>query len=311
VNEGYCYTSLVELGAGGQRLEDYLDARYQHASRSQWCAHIESGRVLLDGRAAVVGQVLRGGEALEWHRPAWEEPDAPCAFQVLYQDEEVLVVDKPAGLPTMPGGGFLQNTLVHQLRLLHPDAAPSHRLGRWTTGAVLCARTPAAGAAIAAQFSRRSLHKRYRALASGCPVWDALDITAPIGTVPYPPLGELYAAVGGGRRATSQVAVVARQASAFLCDVVIGTGRPHQIRIHLAWAGHPLVGDPLYAVGGVPIVGGSAVPGDPGYLLHAAEIAFDHPGTGRRIVVTAPLPAGLGEGDPGFADGNGGVGSDG
>lgn len=295
MNQGYCYTALIDAVAGGQRVEDYLGARYGHTNPAQWGQHIGAGRVLLDGSPARVGQLLRGGEALEWRRPAWEEPDAPCAFEVLYQDDQVLVVDKPAGLPTMPGGGFLQNTLVHQLRLLHPDAAPCHRLGRWTSGAVLCARTPAAGAAIASQFSRRTLHKRYRALASGSPVWDALDIKAPIGTVPYPPLGALYAAVDGGRRAESRVVVVARRASAVVCDVVIATGRPHQIRIHLAWAGHPLVGDPLYGVGGGPLAGGSAVPGDPGYLLHAAEIEFDHPGTGQRVAVAAALPVGLGE----------------
>jgi len=108
--------------------------------------------------------------------------------------------------------------------------------------------------------------------------------------VPYPPLGTLHAASPEGRPSSSAVTVLERRTGSFLCDVTIATGRPHQIRIHLAAVGHPLLGDPLYEIGGQPRPGGTALPGDPGYSLHAAEIAFEHPETGRRVVVVAPLP---------------------
>ena len=168
-----------------------------------------------------------------------------------------------------------------------------HRLGRWTSGAVVCSRNKAVATSIARQFADRTMAKRYRALAVGYPSQDHFNINTPIGPVPYPPLGSVHATSRGGRPASSSVRVVQRREHEFLCDVSIATGRPHQIRIHLATAGHPLVGDPLYVPGGLPAAGGTALPGDPGYQLHSAELQFEHPVTGRRLQVLAPLPAAL------------------
>jgi 23S rRNA pseudouridine1911/1915/1917 synthase len=293
VNDGYVYREVIQSGAAGQPLVHYLCTRYVHSSRAEWLDHIEAGRVLVDGAAGASGVLLRPGQRLEWHRPPWREPDAPLGLTVLYDAGGVLVVRKPAGLPTMPGGGYLQHTLVHQVRQLDPSASPMHRLGRWTSGAVICSRTKAVGSSIAAQFTSRSIDKRYRALASGRPSFDSVAIEVPIGPVPYAPLGTLHAASEDGRPASSSVTVISRGGETFLCDVRIATGRPHQIRIHLAAAGHPLVGDPLYVVGGRPALGGTALPGDPGYHLHAAEVGFEHPETGQRVVVRAPLPEAL------------------
>lgn len=292
MNDGFVYRETIGRRGAGQRLDRYLSGRYTHSTHAQWCEHITAGRVLLDGSHVGAGAVLSAGQALEWHRPPWREPEAPLAFDVLYDAGGVLVVGKPAGLPTLAGGGFLQHTLLHQLRLREPDASPVHRLGRWTSGAVLCARTPSVGAHTAAQFAARSVDKRYRAWATGSPERDRFAIDVPIGPVPYGPLGTLHAASPRGRRASSTVTVIERREGSFLADVVIATGRPHQIRIHLAAAGHPLVGDPLYVVGGGPAPDGTAVPGDPGYHLHAAEIGFEHPETGQRVVVEAP-PSGV------------------
>ena len=290
VNDGYIYREVIRPAAAGRRLISYVSDRYTHSSREQWCEHIAAGRVLLDGARAEVDALLGAGQALEWHRPPWREPAAPLTLTLLYRSGGVLVVDKPAGLPTMPGGGYLQHTLVHQVRLRSPSASPTHRLGRWTSGAVICSLTPAVGAGIARQFQARTVDKRYRALASGRPTFDELDIGVPIGPVPYEPLGTLHAASEAGRPASSSVIVIERGGDSFLCDVKIATGRPHQIRIHLASAGHPLVGDPLYEVGGRPAPGGTALPGDPGYHLHAGSVGFEHPETGERVVVNAPLP---------------------
>ena len=141
----------------------------------------------------------------------------------------------------------------------------------------------------------RKVRKVYRALCAGHPARDAFPVDAPIGEVPYPPTGTLHAAAADGRPSRSRVRVLERRdapAPSSLVEVEIETGRPHQIRIHLAFAGHPLVGDPLFGAGGLPVAGGRAVPGDPGYLLHAHRVEFAHPATGAPVAVEcAPPPA--------------------
>lgn len=290
MNKGYIYREVIGSRAAGQRLDLYVSGRYTHSSLARWREHIVAGRVLLNGARPAVDARLGLGQRLEWHRPPWREPDAPLALPVLYDRGGVLVVDKPAGLPTMAGGGFLENTLVHQLRLVHPLATPMHRLGRWTSGVVLCACGPSLSASLAAQFASRTIDKRYRALVWGLPTRDAFAVEVPIGPVPYPPLGTVHAARPDGRPSSSHVTVIERRRQSSLCDVSIATGRPHQIRIHLAAAGHPLVGDPLYEVGGHPSQTGVALPGSSGYHLHAAEIGFRHAGVVGQAIVTAEPP---------------------
>jgi 23S rRNA pseudouridine1911/1915/1917 synthase len=132
--------------------------------------------------------------------------------------------------------------------------------------------------------------KRYRALADGAPDWDERVIDTPIGPVPHAVLGTIHAAAPDGKRSLSRVEVLERRTDAFLCDVHIETGRPHQIRIHLAAAGHPLAGDPLYQIGGWPEADTRALPGDPGYHLHAAELRFPHPRAGREMTISCEPP---------------------
>lgn len=290
LNQGYDYRETLGPAADGVRLLDYLARRYRHSTEAEWSARIDAGRVLLDGRPAQSGAVLRRGGELVWRRPPWVEPEAPRSFTVLYEDEDLLAVDKPAGLPTLPGADFLEATLLYQVRAYAPDAAPLHRLGRWTSGLVLCARTPRSQAALIRQWATPAVGKRYRALATGAPAWDERIIAAPIGPVPHAALGSLHAAAPAGKPARSRITVLERRAEAFLCDVDIATGRPHQIRIHLALAGHPLVGDPLYVAGGVPAPATRALPGDPGYHLHSAELRFPHPRSGCPMVITCTPP---------------------
>jgi 23S rRNA pseudouridine1911/1915/1917 synthase len=290
VNEGFEYREQIGADADGERLLAYLARRYRHSSASQWQDRIEAGRVLVDSRPGRPDTVLRRGQTLVWRRPAWTEPDAPASFAVLHDDGDLLAVAKPAGLPTLPGGGFLGSTLLHRVRAYAPGATPLHRLGRWTSGVVLFARARETLAELTRQWISREVGKRYRALAVGTPSRRELEIDTPIGPVPHALLGSVHAASAAGKPSLSRVTVVEQREGEFLCDVDIATGRPHQIRIHLAAAGHPLVGDPLYAAGGVPVPGGRALPGDPGYHLHAAELTFRHPCTGvdRRIVCEPP-----------------------
>jgi 23S rRNA pseudouridine1911/1915/1917 synthase len=272
-------------------LLDYLTERYPHSTREEWRQRIDSGRVLIDSAPAGPDTLLRRGRKLVWSRPAWDEPAAPLSFAVIYRDDDLLAVAKPAGLPTLPGGGFLKSTLLHRLRGFDPGAAPLHRLGRWTSGVVLCGRTRHARAELTRLWNTPGVDKRYRALATGTPVQSAFEITTTIGPVAHPLLGTVHAATSVGKPAISRVTVIEQRKDAFLCDVSIATGRPHQIRIHLAAAGHPLAGDPLYPVGGVPAPDCTALPGDPGYLLHAAALSFSHPRGGRRITIECAPPA--------------------
>jgi len=290
LNQGYEYRERLDIDAEGLSLLTYLSRRHRHSSAAEWAARITAGQVLIDARAAHPDSVLRRGTTLVWRRPPWVEPDAPRSFVVLYEDRDLLAVAKPAGLPTLPGANFLQATLLHQVQAYVPDAAPLHRLGRWTSGIVLCARNQQARAAVVRQWSTRQVVKRYRALAVGRPDWGDMSVSTPIGPVPHALLGSLHAAAADGKPALSRVTVVERREAAFLCDVRIATGRPHQIRIHLAAAGHPLLGDPLYEVGGVPAADSHALPGDPGYHLHAAELSIRHPRSGDELVIVCEPP---------------------
>lgn len=284
-NNGCEYREQISATGDGLTVLAYLADRYRHSTLDEWQANIVEGRIVYDGKTAESATILHRGGILVWHRPPWAEPDVPRTFSVVHDDGALLAVNKPAGLPTLPGANFLNNTLLNYVRKYNPDAAPLHRLGRWTSGLVLFAVSKGARHDLLRQWSDRQVGKRYRALASGFPESDEITVTVPIGPVPHRLLGLIHAASPFGKPSYSHVKVLEVRDGAFLCDVRIGTGRPHQIRIHLAAAGYPLAGDPLYAKGGVPLEGSCALPGSPGYHLHSAELSFLHPVTGIETVI--------------------------
>jgi 23S rRNA pseudouridine1911/1915/1917 synthase len=290
-NGGFRHLEQISSAAAGRTVLAHLAARYPLASEAEWRQRIDAGQVLLGEVPAGRADRLRAGQWLTWVRPPWIEPEVPLATAILYEDEALLAVAKPSGLPTLPGGGeFLDHTLLALVRRRHPEASPMHRLGRGTSGIVLFAPDALARKSLQAAFQEAATRKVYRTLCQGSPALEAFAITAPIGEVPYAPLGRLHAAQAGGRPSESRVTVLERRRDATLVDVEIRTGRPHQIRIHLAWAGHPLVGDPLYGPGGVPLPDTRALPGDPGYLLHAQRLELHHPRTGERLALTCQPP---------------------
>ncbi len=289
LNDGYLYRERLGTHPGKSALA-YLTDKYRHSSERQWQERFIQQEVLLDGVPASGTELLRAGQLLCWHRPPWEEGDAPQSYELVYEDAAILAIIKPSGLPTLPSGGFLKNTLLHLVQARWPEAVPMHRLGRATSGLVLFARTRAAASSLGKSWSAGTVEKRYRALASGLAVQEHYEISAAIGLVPHPLLGTVHGAQEQGKPSRSTARVLERRPLQTLFEVDIYTGRPEQIRIHLAFIGHPLVGDPLFVAGGLPRAEHPGLPGDGGYLLHAESLVFTHPLSGARMQLHAPPP---------------------
>jgi 23S rRNA pseudouridine1911/1915/1917 synthase len=297
LNQGWTYRDRIENATAGQSVLGFYTHYYPHSSLEVWRQRIEAGLIRLDGRTTEVGALLVVGQELSYHRPPWREPEVPRDLSILYEDAAIVAVAKPAGLPVLPGGGFLENTLWAQVGRLYADKpVPIHRLGRGTSGIVVFARSPGARRQLSADLREGRIRKIYRALASGTSMADEFVVREPIGRVSHPHLGYVYAAVPGGKNARTECRVLQRDfvRQQTLLEVDIPTGRPHQIRIHLAAFGHPLVGDPLYGKGGVAILAAgverTALPGDCGYHLHALQVCFIHPDSGEAVEITCPPP---------------------
>jgi 23S rRNA pseudouridine1911/1915/1917 synthase len=299
LNQGCQYRDRIT--APSPSVVDYYTDRYPHSSRAEWQQRLLGGQISLNQLTITTDQPLQAGQRLTYSRPPWLEPAVPLQFEILHDDGEILVINKPSGLPVLPGGGFLAHTLLGQLEQRYPEMTPYpvHRLGRGTSGLLLLAKTRSARAVLSQQLVDRNMHKVYRALVCGHPKQQEFGVEVPIGKIPYPVLGYLHAATPDGLPSHSMGRVVeCRQDNGLdstLMDVTILTGRPHQIRIHMAAAGHPLVGDPLYGVGGVPMVIPEGadhvpVPGDCGYHLHAMHLRFTHP-NGELMALICEPPA--------------------
>jgi len=293
LNRGYAYTTVISSKYHGQLLHSHLVSLYPHSTPQAWKQKLDNGEVTHDGVTATGNETIAVDQTLVWRRPPWVEPDAPQHFDVLFEDPHLLAVNKPSGLPTLPGGGFMENTLLRLVQARTPDANPVHRLGRATTGIVLFAKTTHAAASLFANWNTPKTQKVYRALAQNVALRDTYEICTPIGLVPHPLIGSVWAACPTGKLSKSLATAIARAPSATVFEVALKSGRPHQIRIHLASIGHPLVGDPLYGPTGLPLETLPGLPGDGGYLLHAHYLQFIHPATGQRIDLEAPVPSGL------------------
>ncbi len=312
LNRGYAYTTIISSKDHGRTLLSHLASLYPHSTPEAWQQKLNNCEVTVDGVTANGSESVTSGQTLVWNRPAWIEPDAPRHFEVLFEDPHLLAVNKPGGLPTLPGGGFMENTLLRLVQKQTPNANPVHRLGRGTSGIVLFAKTPQAAAQLGADWNTPRIQKIYRALAQGIAQHDAYEILTPIGLVPHPRIGSVWAASPSGKPSKSSAKVISRAPSSTASssaassstassttvgtttfEVRLNSGRPHQIRIHLASIGHPLVGDPLYGLSGQPLENLPGLPGDGGYLLHAQFLNFQHPITGEQINLETALPSGF------------------
>ena len=279
----------------GKRLDLFLQEHLGQYSRSRLQGWIKAGRVLVDGRAEKAAHCLHGGEAIQVEpaslAPLRAEPEA-IPLDILYEDDDVIAVNKPAGMVVHAGAGTHSGTLVNAL--LHRFGALSqvggdlrpgivHRLDRYTSGVILVARHDAAHRNLAAQFSKRSLEKIYLTLVHGAFPNDHGRIEKPISRDPVHRT-RMTARLLTGRSALTDYLVLQRYPRFAYLEVKIGTGRTHQIRVHLASIGHPVAGDKLYGAPASPFGH---------YFLHAHRISFDSPASGQRITVAAPLSSDL------------------
>jgi 23S rRNA pseudouridine1911/1915/1917 synthase len=282
----------AEQDDGGKRLDHLLHQRLPEYSRSRIQDWIKAGRVLVDGKPARASHTVRAGEAIDVE-PAEPAPLHATAeeipLRVLYEDDDLVAIDKPAGMVVHAGAGVSSGTLVNAL--LHRFEALSgvggamrpgivHRLDRYTSGVLLVAKNDAAHQALAAQFAGRQVEKTYIALVHGAVKQETGRIDRPIARDPVRRI-RMTARLDEGRAAWSEYKLLRRWEKLTLLEVRIGTGRTHQIRVHLASIGHPVVGDTLY--------GAPANSGLGRYFLHAHRIRFRLPSTGAEQVVVSPL----------------------
>ena len=296
--------AIVPDEAAGRRFDAVLAELFPDYSRSRLSAWIKSGDALLDGREVRPRDPVRGGEAVSLsvvlEVQTRSEPE-DITLDVLFEDEHVLVIDKPAGLVVHPGAGNPDGTLVNAL--LHrdpglaalPRAGIVHRLDKDTSGVMVVARTLAAHTALVAQLSARDVHRQYLAVVVGALVSGG-TADAPIDRHPRDRIR--MAVREDGRDAVTHYRLRERFHAHTLLECRLETGRTHQIRVHMAHLKHAIVGDPLYG-GALRLPRGAsdalvaALRGFRRQALHAETLEFVHPASGEPVRVTAPVPADL------------------
>jgi 23S rRNA pseudouridine1911/1915/1917 synthase len=311
-------TYTVPAEAAKQRLDAWLAGQLTGVSRERVQLLIEQEKVRLDGTSPRASYRLRGGEQIE----VLGDPVLPplkafaedIPLTVVYEDAELSVIDKPAGMTVHAGGGAVEgeggtlvNALLHRYKSLSSvggDQRPGivHRLDKQTSGLIVVARTDAAHARLAAMFAERQMKKTYIALVHGHLKQDRGTIDAPIARDLLRRTRMTTRRQSGARTAVSHYTALRRVSSRFgkysLVSVRIETGRTHQIRVHLASIGHPVVGDTLYGAPARLLVAPSRHTRDPEpeslalkrNFLHAAELEFAHPRTGKPVHLTSALP---------------------
>jgi 23S rRNA pseudouridine1911/1915/1917 synthase len=288
----------VEPASAGARLDRWLSERLTDLSRARLQSLIRGGLVRVDGAASKAAHRLRGGERVEIEvPPPADETLTPesIPLSIVYEDPHVLVVDKPAGMVVHPGAGRSGGTLAAAILAHAPTTAgvggprrPGivHRLDKDTSGLLVVAKTPQAYDDLVEQLAARTVTRRYLAVVHGRVRANEAVVDAPIGRHPTDRVKMAIRPAGRGKRAVTRYRVLERFADFTLLEVRLETGRTHQIRVHLASLGHPVVGDSVY---GKPRTR-SPIPLD-GYALHATGLAFVHPAFRKVIECAAPIPA--------------------
>ena len=277
-----------------KRLDAFLAESVEGVTRSAAARLIEDGMVLLDGKTAPKSCRLTGTETVEVTLPEPEPIDAvpqDIPLDVVYEDADVIVVNKPSGLVVHPAPGHPDGTLVNAL-LCHCGESLSgvggalrpgivHRIDRDTSGLIIAAKNDAAHQGLAAQLKDHTLARTYECIVTGNLREDRGTVDAPIARDPRD--RKRMAVVSGGRDAVTHWEVIARYPGYTHVRCKLETGRTHQIRVHMAYLGHPILGDMVYGAK-------KPVPGLTGQCLHAVELRFLHPRTGEAVELRCPLP---------------------
>lgn len=278
----------------GKRLDAYLADTLEELTRSAAANLIEAGAVLVDGKAAAKSLKIAGGENVEVTLPEPEPIDAAAQdipLDVVYEDSDVIVVNKPSGMVVHPAPGHADGTLVNAL-LYHCGESLSgiggalrpgivHRIDRDTSGLIIAAKNDAAHQSLTAQLSDHTLGRTYECIVTGNLREDSGTVDAPIAR--HPTDRKKMAVVSGGRNAVTHWEVIARYPGYTHVRCRLETGRTHQIRVHMAYLGHPILGDTVYG-------SKKEVPGLTGQCLHAVGLQFIHPRTGELVRLSCPLP---------------------
>ena len=294
----------------GARIDAYLASRMQGISRTRISRLIEDGDVLVSGRRVKPSYKLRGGEGIEVEFAPQTLDEVSVTpenipLSIIHEDEDIIVIDKPAGLVVHPAAGVRSGTLANALAFHFqqhsrressaPRAGIVHRLDRETSGLMVVAKSEDAHEKLADQFRAREVFKRYVTLVHGRVTEDKGRIDQPLARDPRN--RTRMAVVRGGRPAVTLFTVSRRYSRFTLLDVEIKTGRTHQIRVHMAWIKHPVVGDESYNAGRDKTVSDARLRGLITNLarqfLHAAELGFRHPRTSETVRFSSPLPAEL------------------
>ena len=280
----------------GTRLDSFLAGRLEGVTRSAAARLIESGCVTVDGRPTGKSVRMTGGETVCVLLPEAEEPEArpqDIPLDVVYEDSDVIVVNKPVGMVVHPAAGHPDGTLVNAL-LHHCAGSLSgvggqlrpgivHRIDRDTSGLIIAAKNDAAHLGLSAQLSDHTLARTYECLVTGNLREDSGTVDAPIGRHPTD-RKKMAVNTRNGRRAVTHWEVIARYNGVTHVRCRLETGRTHQIRVHMAHIGHPILGDTVYGAK-------KPVPGLAGQCLQAVELRFIHPRTGEPVTVTCPRSA--------------------
>lgn len=287
-------THRLTAERAGERIDAFVARRIPALSRAQVQRLIDAGLVTLSGRAPKPSERVAAGAEVTVHVPPPDETgleaeDIPLT--IVYQDADIIVVDKPPGLTVHPAPGHPRGTLVNALLAACPDLQgiagtlrPGivHRLDRDTSGLIVVAKNDRAMRALQSQLKERQVHKTYLALVQGVPTPREGQIEAPIGR--HPRDRKKMAVVEGGREATTRYRVREVLNGCALLEVEPVTGRTHQIRVHLAAIGHPIIGDRVY---------GKPSPYIARQFLHASRLAFAMPLGNRLVEFESPLPPDL------------------
>jgi 23S rRNA pseudouridine1911/1915/1917 synthase len=292
-------TIQLAADAARQRLDKFVAAALPDISRTEVQRLIRSGDIRVNGEIVKPSHHVEAGDRITVFLPPLPSEGVSPEHRplvVLYEDADLVAIDKPAGLVVHPGAGDRSGTLVNAALAMWPEmrgvggnerrSGIVHRLDRDTSGVMILARRPVAYAHLQRQFAGRTVYKRYVALVDGVPASSSGIIDAPIARDPHQ--RKRMSVLRGGRPASTRYDLLENLGGCALLSVEPRTGRTHQIRVHLAWLGYPIVGDPVYGHRRSSIAA-------PRLFLHAAELHIDSPSTGQRLRIASPLPPDLEE----------------